>query len=151
MQASLYADNYQQRARECLTQAGGQCEMCGVRQGTWKLAKRSHEFYIVYLHTAHINHDPHNPHAELRALCPACHMRHDRRSEQARPLPLKPHRQGYTVISVERLITQARGAGLTITPQEEGYVWEAGPFSGVAPDVLEALASAFHTLLMEHL
>jgi len=133
MQISLYAGNYPQRARECIAEAGGRCEMCGVRQGTWKRAKRSHEFYIVYLHAAHVHHDPQNPCAELRALCPACHMKHDRHSEKVGLQPLKTRRQRYTVISVERLIAQVRSAGGTLTLDGERYSWNAGPFSGVAP------------------
>jgi len=146
MQASLYPDNYRERARECLARAGYRCEHCGVRQGTWRIGKRSHEFYSVYLHAAHINHDPHNPQAELRALCPACHLRHDRRSER----PQMPSRRlGYAVVSMERLITYMRCAGLSITQDGERSVWQIGSLSGEAQTPLEAIACALHWLLME--
>jgi hypothetical protein len=100
----------------------------------------------VYLHAAHVNHDPENPQAELKALCPACHMKHDRHTECT---PASTHRQGYQVISETRLVREARGAGLHISQQGGRYFWRVGDLSGIATDVLDAIGSALHCLMME--
>ena len=98
------------------------------------------------LHAAHINHDPANPNAELRALCPSCHLQYDRRTE--RPTPT-PRRQGYPVVTVERLLLLARGAGIEIVPSETGYTCRVLGLETVHPEPLEALGFALHTLMME--
>ena len=78
MQHHLYPDNWKQRSQACLEQATYRCEHCGIPHGSMRVGKHRHNLYFVHLHAAHINHDPHNPQAKLRALCPSCHMRHDR-------------------------------------------------------------------------
>src|SRR6266568_7096894 len=103
MQNTLYPTDWKRRAQACVARAGYRCEDCGIAHGVLRMGKRSKSAYVVYLHAAHVNHDPHNPQAELRALCPACHMHYDRRTEhttqQTRSLP---RRRGYQAVTLER-------------------------------------------------
>ena len=146
MQHQLYPSDWKLRAHACLAQAGYRCEDCGTPHGVLRVGKRSKSPYVVYLHAAHVNHDPDNPQAELRALCPSCHMKHDRHTERK---PATARRQGYHVVSVTRLVIEARGAGLHITQAGDGYTWQIGDLAGMATDVLDAIASALHCLRME--
>ena len=146
MRTNLYPDDFRRLARACLERADYRCEDCRVRQGTWRISRRSHEFYIVYLHAAHVHHDPHNPDSELRALCPSCHLKYDRRTEGPR---IAPRRQGYPVVTVARLLLEARAAGLSITPDGDRFSWQIGSLKGQACDVLDAIGSALHWLLLE--
>lgn len=148
MHHSLYPSDWKLRAAVCLAQAGYRCEDCGTPHGVLRVGNRSKSPYIVYLHAAHINHDPENPQAELRALCPSCHMKHDRRTERTR---MAARKQGYHVISATRLVLEARGAGLHITQQGDRFRWQIGDLSGLATDVLDAIGSALHCLAMERL
>jgi hypothetical protein len=148
MQNDIYPSDWKFRAQACLARAGYRCEDCGIPHGVLSVGKRSRQPYIVYLHAAHVNHDPENSQAELRALCPSCHMKHDRRTERTRA---SARRQGYQVISTTRLLLEARGAGLHIRHQGDGYTWQIGDLSGIATDVLDAVGSALHCLGMERL
>jgi hypothetical protein len=148
MQQHLYPADWKLRAAACLARAGYRCEDCGIPHGVLRVGKKSKSPYIVYLHAAHVNHDPENPQAALRALCPSCHMKHDRRTER-KPAPAR--RQGYQLISATRLVKEARGAGLYISQQGYRYVWQIGDLTGIATDVLDAIGSALHCLLMERL
>ncbi len=148
MQHHLYPDNWKQRSQACLERAGYRCEHCGMPHGTMRVGKHRHNLYFVHLHAAHINHDPHNSQAKLRALCPTCHMRHDRKTERKQ---VAARRQGYQVVSLTRLIAHARSAGLFIMQEESGFTWSIGDLSGAASDVLEAIGSALHGLTMERL
>ncbi len=148
MQYHLYPDNWKQRSQTCLERAGYRCEHCGMAHGSMRVGKHRHNLYFVHLHAAHINHDPHNPQGELRALCPACHMRHDRKTEQKR---VAPHRQGYQVVSLNRLVARARSAGLHIIQEENGCAWQIGDLSGMASDVLDAIGCALHCFIMERM
>jgi hypothetical protein len=114
-----------------------------------RVGKRSKSPYIVYLHAAHVNHDPENPEAELKALCPACHMKYDRQTERTPASAASTHRYGYQVISETRLLREARGAGLSITQQDDRYSWQVSGLAGIATDVLDAIGSALHCLVME--
>ncbi len=100
MQQALYPSDWKLPAHACLAQAGYRCEACGTPHGVLRVGKRSKSPYVVYLHAAHVNHDPDNPQAELRALCPSCHMKHDRQTERKQ---VTAHKQGYPVVSVTRL------------------------------------------------
>jgi hypothetical protein len=73
-------------------------------------------------------------------------MRHDRKTERQRVVA---RRQGYQVVSLTHLVTVARAAGLSIMPEGTGCAWLIGDLSGVASDVLDAIGSALHCLLME--
>jgi hypothetical protein len=146
MHNTLYPTDWKLRAAACLARAGYRCEDCGVPHGVLRVGQRSKSPYIVYLHAAHVNHDPENPQATLRALCPSCHLKYDRRTER-KPAPAR--RQGYHVISVTRLMLEARGAGLHITQQGDHYCWQIGNLTGIATDVLDAIGSALHCLVME--
>ena len=148
MHHSLYPSDWKLRAAACLARAGYRCEDCGTPHGVLRVGNRSKSPYIVYLHAAHFNHDPENPQAELRALCPSCHMKHDRRTERT---PMTARKQGYHVISATHLVIEARGAGLHITQQGDRYRWQVGDLSGIATDVLDAIGSALHCLVMERL
>jgi hypothetical protein len=75
-------------------------------------------------------------------------MKHDRRTER-KPAPAR--RQGYQLISATRLVLKARGAGLYISQQGDRYVWQIGDLTGIATDVLDAIGSALHCLMMERL
>jgi hypothetical protein len=153
MQHHLYPADWHRRAQVCLEQAGYRCQDCGIRHGTLRVGKHRYNLYFVHLHAAHVNHDPGNPEAELRALCPACHMRHDRRTESTQQGCSLPRRRGYPPITLERLLCAARSGGLSIMPAETGggYHWSIGELAGSAPDVLEAIGQALHYLCMERL
>jgi hypothetical protein len=148
MHNPLYPSDWKLRAAACFARAGYRCEDCGVPHGVLRVGKKSKSPYIVYLHAAHVNHDPENPQAALRALCPSCHMKHDRRTE-CKPAPAR--RQGYQLISATRLVKEARGAGLYISQQGDRYVWQIGDLKGIATDVLDAVGLALHCLVMERL
>jgi len=148
MQHRLYPDHWKQCSQTCLERAGYRCEHCGIPHGTMRVGKHRHNLYFVHLHAAHINHDPHNPLAELRALCPTCHMRHDRQTERKQ---IAARRQGYQVVALTRLVAHAQSAGLHITQEESGCAWSIGDLSGIASDVLDAIGSALHGLAMERL
>lgn len=148
MQDDIYPADWKLRAAAWLARAGYRCEACGIAHGVLRVGKRSKSPYIVYLHAAHINHEPENPQAELRALCPSCHMKHDRRTERACS---SAHRQGYQLISATRLVLEARSAGLHICQQDDRICWQIGDLTGIATDVLDAIGSALHCLVMERL
>jgi hypothetical protein len=149
MYTSLYPSDWKLRAAACLARAGYRCEGCGIPHGVLRVGKRSKSPYIVYLHAAHVNHDPENPEAELKALCPACHMKYDRQTERTPASPASAHRHGYQVISETRLLREARSAGLHINQQGDRYTWQADDLAGIATDVLDAIGSALHCLVME--
>ena len=156
MQQQLYPADWKLRAAACLSRAGYRCEDCGIPHGVLRIGKKSKSPYIVYLHAAHVNHDPENPQAVLKALCPSCHMKHDRRTERAsskrhNTAKSGAHRQGYQLISATHLVREARRAGLHISPQGDRYRWQIGDLHGIANDVLDAIGSALHTLAMERL
>lgn len=146
MRSDLYAASYPERARACIEQAGHRCEHCGVRQGAWRISRRTHEIYLVPLHAAHINHDPDNPNAELRALCPSCHLHYDRHTE--RPVRTA-RRQGYRVVSLDRLLLLVQSAGIEMTPTETGYRCRVRGLETTHADPLDAIGFALHTLMME--
>jgi hypothetical protein len=147
MQECLYPENWKQRSHACISQAGYRCEHCGIAHRAVRFTRRGIP-YFVHLHAAHIHHDPHNPSAELRALCPSCHMRHDRNTERKW---VAARKQGYPVISLTRLTIGVRAAGLHIIQEGACYSWQIGDLSGEASDVLDAIGSALHCLLMERM
>jgi hypothetical protein len=63
------------------------------------------------------------------------------------------NRRGYHPITQERVLRAARSGGLSITPDATGtrYTWEIDGLTGLAPDILDAIASALHRLRMERL
>src|SRR5690348_14895592 len=93
MQHHLYPADWRNRAQACLERAGYRCEDCGMRHGSLRVGKHRYNLYFVQLHAAHVNHDPGNPQAELRALCPTCHMKYDRRTESTPPGHYFPRRR----------------------------------------------------------
>lgn len=149
MQESLYPPDWKSRARACLERAHYRCEVCRISHGTLRISKREHNLYFVHLHAAHVNHDPHNPQAELRALCPSCHLKHDRQAERLLARATTSHRRGYQVVGVAHLIATVRSAGLFIIPEDDHYRWQLGDMMGVVADPLEAIGSALHWLMME--
>jgi hypothetical protein len=149
MHTPLYPSDWKLQAAACLARAGYRCEGCGIPHGVLRVGKRSKSPYIVYLHAAHVNHDPENPEAELKALCPACHMKHDRQTERTPASTASAHRHGYQVISETCLLREARSAGLHIMQQGDRYTWQVGDLAGIATDVLDAIGSALHCLVME--
>jgi DNA-binding transcriptional LysR family regulator len=153
MQHQLYPADWRSRSQACLERAGYRCEDCGIRHGTMRVGKHRYNLYFVHLHAAHVNHDPQNPQAELRALCPACHMHYDRRTEHREQGCHFSRRRGYQPITLERLLGAVRSGGLAIIPDDSGtnYRWSIGELAGTAPDVLEAIGQALHCLCMERL
>ncbi len=152
MQDDIYPADWKLRAAACLSRAGYRCEDCGTPHGVLRIGKKSKSPYIVYLHAAHVNHDPENPQAELRALCPSCHLKHDRRTEHpCKGTQRRARRQGYQFISATRLVLEVRSAGLHITQQGDRYLWQVGDLGGIASDVLDAVGLALHCLVMERL
>jgi hypothetical protein len=147
MQHILYPDNWKQRSHTCIEQAGRRCQQCGAPLGALRLS-RKYNLYFLPLHASHINHDPWNPDAELRALCPSCHAKTHKGIKGKRG---RARSQGYQTIPVSRLVAQARSAGLFITQEESGCTWSLGDLSGTASDVLDALGSALHCLIMERM
>ena len=148
IQQDLYPLDWKARAAACLERAGYRCEHCGIAHGVLRVGKRSKSPYVVYLHAAHINHDPENPQASLKALCPACHMKHDRRTERK---GTNARRQGYQVVSTSRLLLEMHSAGLRISQEGDHFSWHVGDLSGMAIDLLDAIGSALHCLCMERL
>ena len=148
MQQDLYPLDWKTRAAACLARAGYRCEHCGIAHGVLRVGKRSKSPYVVYLHAAHVNHDPENSQATLKALCPACHMKHDRHTERKETTP---HRQGYQVVSTSRLLLEMHSAGLRIAQEGDHFSWHVGDLSGQATDLLDAIGSALHCLCMERL
>jgi hypothetical protein len=146
MQNTLYPTDWKRRAQACLERAGYRCEDCGIAHGVLWMGKRSKSAFVVYLHAAHVNHDPHNPQAELRALCPSCHLKYDRRTERQRT---GARRQGYQVVSTTRLLMEMQSAGLRISQEGDRFSWQVGDLSGLANDLLDAIGSALHCLVME--
>jgi hypothetical protein len=146
MQQNLYPADWKVRAAACLARAGYRCEDCGTPHGVLRVGKRSKSAYVVYLHASHVNHDPHNPQAELRALCPSCHLKYDRRTERTLA---RARRQGYQVVSTTRLLMEMQGAGLRISQEGDRYSWQVGDLSGLANDLLDAIGSALQCLVME--
>jgi single stranded DNA-binding protein len=131
MQQELYPSDWKLRAHACLAQAGYRCEDCGTPHGVLRVGKRSKSPYVVYLHAAHVNHDPDNPQTERKRIA--------------------AHKQGYHVVSTTRLVIEVRSAGLHITQEEDRTYWQIGELSGMANDVLDAIASALHCLRMERM
>jgi hypothetical protein len=146
MQHHLYPDHWKQPSQACLEQAGYRCEGCGIPHGSLRVGKHHYNLYVVHLHAAHITHDPQNLEADLRALCPSCHKRHDRKTERQ---PVAARGQSYQMVSLTHLVTVERAAGLSIMPEGTGCAWQIGGLSEVASDVLDAIGSALHCLLME--
>jgi hypothetical protein len=146
MQNTLYPTDWKRRAQACVERAGYHCEDCCIAHGVLRMGKRSKSAYVVYLHAAHVNHDPHNPQAELRALCPSCHLKYDRRTERTRT---GARRQGYQVVSTTRLLMEMQGAGLRISKEGDHFSWQVGDLSGLANDLLDAIGSALQCLVME--
>ena len=148
MQNTLYPTDWKRRAQACLEQAGYRCEDCGIAHGVLRMGRRSKSAFVVYLHAAHINHDPHNPQVELRALCPSCHLKYDRRTQGKRT---GARRQGYQVVSTTRLLMEMQGAGLRISQEGDCFAWQVGDLSGLANDLLDAIGSALQCLVMERM
>lgn len=54
------------------------CEICGVRNYSWRLGADGKREIKVVLTVAHLDHDPANNDPEnLKALCQRCHNGHD--------------------------------------------------------------------------
>ena len=149
MQRHLYPDNWKQRVQEADCRAGGRCERCGAVLGAMRVSRKGN-LYLLPLHTCHVHHDPENPEAELQKLCPRCHGKTHPWQPGKRD---DPNRHGYRPITQERLVRAARSGGLAITPDGTGagYTWQIGDVSGAAPDTLDALSQALHSLRMERL
>ena len=111
------------------------CQHCDIKDGTILESKRSGRPYIVYLHAAHQHQDIENSTPQLIALCPRCHMKHDR--EQANG----NRRSGYgKLISTENLTHAVRQSGLLMWV--DGLHWQCNHLHCVATGPLEAVVQA---------
>jgi 5-methylcytosine-specific restriction endonuclease McrA len=119
--------DWEQLRLDCLQKADYPCQHCGMKDGTILESQRSKRPYIVYLHTAHHHQDMDNPIPQLLALCPSCHMKHDRQTDQS------PHRTGYGKrISTQQLALTVKDAGLIMWVENDGLHWQIDSFTGVA-------------------
>ncbi len=143
MQQHLSPTDWKRRAQACVARAAYRCASCGIPHGVRRVGKKSKSVYVVYLHTAHVNHDPHNPQAELRALCPSCHLKYDRRMErtQARLLRGQYH----------ALPDRNAGCGPAHQPGGDRFYWQVGDLSGLENDLPDAIGSALQCLVMERM
>ena len=146
MQQQLSPAGWKRRAQARGARAGYRWEDCSSTPCVLRMGKRSKSACVVYLHAAHVNHDPHNPQAELRALCPSCHLKYDRRTERKQA---GARRQGYQVVSTTRLLMEMQGAGLRISQEGDRFAWQVGDRSGLANDLLDAISSALQCLVRE--
>jgi hypothetical protein len=77
-----YPRNWRELARACKERARWLCERCGVAHGTPRRSIWTGRIWPVYLQAAHVHHDKDNPVPELVAVCPTCHWRYYRKSNQ---------------------------------------------------------------------
>jgi hypothetical protein len=153
MMRELYAPNYPQRREAALLRAAGQCEKivdgqrCPNRIGTFKIS-HAHNMYFEQLYVHHVNSDPENEQAELICYCASCHMRAHRQ-----PGPggkAAPRKQGYRVVKLEQLLCSLAAVGFSAYHTEEcRVIWQLGPFTGEAADMLDALTMCLHWLSAE--
>ena len=137
----IYPHDWQELRLACLQSADYRCQHCGIKDGTILESKRSGRPYIVYLHAAHQHQDIENSTPQLIALCPRCHMKHDR--EQANG----NRRSGYgKLISTENLARAVRQSGLLMWVENDGLHWKVNHIEGVANDPLEAVVQALDFL-----
>jgi len=137
----IYPRDWEQLRLDCLQKAHYTCEHCGIKDGTILQSKRSGRPSIVYLHAAHADNDINNPTPALVALCPRCHMRHDRQQANG------SRRSGYgKLISTENLARAVRESGLLMWVENDGLHWSIREYHGVASDPLEAVVQALSFL-----
>ena len=153
MMRELYAPNYPQRREEALLRAAGRCEnmvdgqRCPNRIGTFKIS-HAHNLYFEQLYIHHVNDDPENEDAELICYCASCHMKVHR--QPVADGKASPHKQGYRVVKLERLLCSLAAVGFSASYNEECRVnWRLGPFAGEAADMLDALTMCLHWLNAE--
>jgi hypothetical protein len=144
MQKGLYPENWKEIRESVKERAGWQCEICGIAEGTLQTGKTSGKLYIIYLHAAHLDADPQNPYARLVALCPSCHMRHDRREELQERVSTR--RRGYHITTTDKLIKALSVAGLELTETADGYAWRVDDLSGKATSAVSAVSDAVYYL-----
>ncbi len=137
----IYPRDWEALRLECLQKAGYQCQQCGIKDGTILESKRSGRPYIVYLHAAHVDNDITNPTPQLIALCPRCHMCHDRQQTNGN------RRSGYgKLISTENLARAVSSSGLLMWVESDGLHWSISEYHGVAEGPLEAVVQALSCL-----
>lgn len=113
----------------CLERAGNQCEFihvngqrCARTDGELRRSALSGRKYIVYLHAAHAgNADPEERNPELICLCPAHHLKMDRRLEAQDWVSQR--RRGYRITTTDSLLAEIQAAGVEIEEQGDGYRW----------------------------
>lgn len=110
---SLYPRNWPLIRLEILARAGYRCEcdgICGAEHG----GDRCIEIHFqpaklasgrVILTTAHLNHNPRdNRRDNLRALCPACHLRHDANYHAFNAVITRDRKKGQLRLSLPDLV-----------------------------------------------
>lgn len=73
-----YPKNWKQIREQILERAGNRCEMCGVKNHTYRLNEKTGKMAYIVLTIAHMNEviEDCSP-SNLRALCQRCHNRYD--------------------------------------------------------------------------
>lgn len=144
MNKRLYPANWREIREAVKERAAHRCEECGAEEGTIMVSRHTGKKYILYLHAAHIDGFPGDPHPRLRALCPSCHMKFDRRAEvQDRP---SARRRGYQITTTDRLIRALQVAGLDVEETPTGYEWSVDGLEGRASNAVNAVADAIYYL-----
>ena len=88
MQRERYPPNWEELSLARRTQAGWQCEWCGIAQGTIRTGGKGKPYKVVltvaHLGTIHADGRPGDKHDKrdvrpenLAALCQVCHLRYD--------------------------------------------------------------------------
>ena len=159
MMRELYAPNYEARRLETLMRSEGRCEntmVDGTGQVIWRCPHRLGIFKISHAYNPcfeqllihHPNDDPWNPDAIMIAVCASCHMKLHRKPDTDGKVPAR--KQGYKVVSMERLLCRLAAVGFTVTPNEGcRFTWSIGPFAAEAADQLDAFVMALHWLTAE--
>jgi hypothetical protein len=133
----IYPRDWERLRLNCLQNANYQCQHCGIKDGTILESKRSKRPYIVYLHAAHQHQDIANKAPQLIALCPRCHMKHDRQQVNGN------RRSGYgKLISTENLARAVHSSGLVMWVASDGLHWSINQYQGIASDPLDAVTQA---------
>ena len=148
MMRELYAPNYPQRREAALLRAAGRCEKivdgrrCPNQAGTLKVS-HAHNLYFEQLYVHHVNDDPENEDAELICYCASCHMKAHRQPLAGGKAARR--KQGYRVVKLEQLLCSLAAVGFSASYTEEcRVIWQLGPFTGEAADMLDALTMCLH-------
>src|SRR5207248_3131836 len=101
--------------------------------------------YFEQLLIHHPNDDPWNPDAEMVAVCASCHMILHRKPDGKVKVP--PRKHGYKVIGTDHLLHRLAGVGFSASYTDDcRVIWQLGPLTSEAVDMLDALTMCLHWL-----